>query len=836
MKIAHVSETADGIVVQDLKEHLGHVAELCSGYMEYIGCSAMGYLVGILHDAGKCLPPFQARMEAIRSGRPDPGQKGGHASGGAVFLEKTAGDSGKSGDLAKLFAIQSMCEAVFSHHASLPDNVSPDGEDGYEKRMDCDEEELREIESYLRKEIITEEKLQELLRQAYAEAGELFHKVRKHTRNFREASFYLGCFQKMLLSVLIDADWLDSAMSGGSSMPDFQSVIERECLYRTERQRLFRTFLGNLEQNLQKMNVSQNAIHFWRNYISQCCKEAGNRKGGIYTLSCPTGAGKTLAALRFSLSHCIEQKKDKIFYIIPYMSVIDQTAKSIKKALKTELQTDFDIQTENSILELHSNAEPYKGSECCTDKGAEYGECSQDRSFWAQRMAEPIVLTTMVRFLNTFFAAGTRNLRPAHRFRNAVLLFDEIQTLPVKQVAVFNSLINYLSEVCGCTCVLCTATQPLLGEVSEPVYPVKMAQPPGLAELPEEAVNVFKRVRIQDGRKRGGYSGEELAGFVWDRAKENESVLAVMNTKQSALTVYQEVIRRAEGEFQVYYLSTRLYAAHRKEIIEEIRTALAAGEKIIVVSTQLIEAGIDFDFGCVIRSLAGMDSVVQAAGRCNREGKRETGTVYIVNPGDKLESLAHLKDIGEGARQTDRLLSEFDKAPDNFDYDLLSDKAIRTYFQYYFWNRKNEMVYPIPKVSEYSLYDLLSDNKSLLDSAVKHNAYKIKALNQAFHTAANYYNVIETGGDPVFIRRGRGKEIWEEIQRASEYKEIKQLLKEAQQFVVNVPLYELKKLGESKGVIQWEDKMGMYVLNEMYYDDRTGLSGEIGDTMPQYVF
>ena len=96
--------------------------------------------------------------------------------------------------------------------------------------------------------------------------------------------------------------------------------------------------------------------------------------------------------------------------------------------------------------------------------------------------------------------------------------------------------------------------------------------------------------------------------------------------------------------------------------------------------------------------------------------------------------------------------------------------------------------------------------------------------------------MIETGGDPVFIRRGRGKEIWEEIQRASEYKEIKQLLKEAQQFVVNVPLYELKKLGESKGVIQWEDKMGMYVLNEMYYDDRTGLSGEIGDTMPQYVF
>lgn len=828
MKIAHIVEKSDGMIVQDLKEHLEHVAVLCSGYMNHIGCPAIGYVVGIMHDIGKGSTPFQSRMEAIRSGQPDPGQKGGHASGGAVLLDKIAGNAGESGDLVMMFALQVMCEAIFSHHTSLPDNISPKGKDGYSDRMNCEEEELQEIETYFREEIISRERLQELLQQAYAEAGMLLQKVRERTNNnSKEARFYLGMFQKMLLSALIDADWLDSAVCGGNTLPDFRPVIETELDHSTERKRLFQYFLGNLEKYLRKINSSAYAINAWRSYISESCKEAGNRKGGVYILSCPTGAGKTLAVLRFALTHCVKQDKGQIFYIIPFLSVIDQTVKSIKAALQ---QGEQDMQVEDNILELHSNVEAEKAG------AAEEQDDPPDKSFWAQRMTEPIVLTTMVRFLNTFFAEGTRNLRPAHQFQNAVIIFDEIQTLPIKQIAMFNSLVNFLSEICGCTCVLCTATQPLLGELSEPVYPVKMTQPASLVELPEEAGMAFKRVQVKALLKNGGYSGEDLAGLVWDKALETGSVLVIMNTKQSALRVYNEVIRRAEGNYKVYYLSTRLYAAHRKEIIEEIRTALAAGEKIIVVSTQLIEAGIDFDFSCVIRSLAGMDSVVQAAGRCNREGKREIEMTYIVNPGDRLESLVHLKDIREGARQTDRLLREFDKNREEFDDDLLSEKAMHTFFQYYFWSRKGEMTYQIPNVSEYTLYDLLSDNASLVKSGIKHNGYKSKALNQAFRTAAEHFNVIEAAGNPVFVRRGRGMEIWEEIQRNSDYREIRSLLKEAQQFVVNVPLYELKKLGESKGVVQWEDKMEMYVLNEMYYDDKTGLNGETGDTMPQYVF
>lgn len=704
---------------------------------------------------------------------------------------------------------------------------------------------MQEIEAYLWEEIISREDLNQLLQQAYEEAEALFQKIKGLAEPPKELGFFLGMAEKMLLSALIDADWLDSAISGERKRPDFTDVLKAEADDNEEagdRKQLFGYFLNNLENRLKKMNQSSKPINVWRNYISESCKEAGSRKGGIYTLSCPTGAGKTLAVTRFALTHCIRQNKERIFYIIPYLSIIDQTAKSIRTALGRESLEEWgapDKLVENNILELHSQSENRKGKDGAEKQSGEKTEISSDGDFWAQRMAEPIVLTTMVRFLNTFFAQGTRNLRPAHQFQNAVLIFDEVQTLPIRQIALFNSLINYLTYICGCTCVLCTATQPLLSETEKPVFPVRLAEPAALAKLPLEAVGIFKRVQVEVKWKKGGYTREELADFIWDRAESSGNVLAILNTKDAALAVYNEVEKKAEGEYRVFYLSTRLYAIHRKSIIEEIRRALAGGEKIIVVSTQLIEAGIDFDFSCVVRSLAGMDSIVQAAGRCNREGVRGVEITYIVNLCEDWESLAHLKDIREGAKASERLLEEFERKPESFDNELLSEKAMHTYFRYYFWNRKGEMIYPIPKVSTESLYDLLADNGSLVISARMHKGYEVKALNQAFRTAAEHFNVIEEGGYPVFVPRDRGKEIWEEIQRNAKYRDKeyavkKELLKEAQQFVVNLQRYEIEKLGE--GAIRWEDEMGMYVLNEMYYDEKTGITGEISGNMPFYGF
>lgn len=830
MKIAHVTSTGNGMIVQDLKDHLLHVAVLCREYMRSIGCPSMGYIAGILHDAGKACAAFQDRMQAILEGKPDPGQRGGHAPVGAVLLDKFWGKSDEFDDPYMCYAMQVICEAIFSHHAALPDNVSPQGEDGYLARLQCDKTQLKETEEYFWQEIISREELAGLLQQAYSEVKAFVQKILGYVDGkSQEKGFFLGMTEKILLSALIDADWLDSAINGGRSKSGFTEVLEAEAGDRAKtqsRKLLFEYFLGNLEDKLGRMGQSVNPVNVWRNYISDKCKDAGDREGGIYTLACPAGSGKTLAVTRFALAHCIRQRKGKIFYIIPYLSIIDQTAKSIKAALG---QNDRDELAEDNILELHSQAEGARGKEA--------SEISSDGDFWAQRMTEPIVLTTLVRFLNTFFAQGTRNLRPAHQFENAVLIFDEIQTLPVRQIALFNSLLNYLTVFCGCTCVLCTATQPLLGETQEPVYPVRMAKPAALAELPPEAWAAFKRVQIKVRLKNGGYTREELAGFVWDKAVRNGNALAIFNTKDAALAIYNEVVKKAGGTCKVFYLSTRLYAAHRKGVIEDIRKALGGGEKIIVVSTQLIEAGIDFDFSCVIRSLAGMDSIAQAAGRCNREGQRGQEMTYIVNPCAELEPLAHLRDIKLGARASERLLEEFENHPDDFEKDLLSEKTMLRYFGYYFWERKEEMVYPIPPMG--SIYNLLAYNVDFVKSGRIHNGYKMKPLNQAFRTAAEKFNVIEDEGNPVFVPRDRGKVIWEEIQSNEKhgdvsYEEMKALRKEAQQYIVNLRKYEIEKLG--KRVIRWEEKMGMYVLNEMYYDENTGITGEIGGTMPFYGF
>ncbi|MDE7224521.1 MAG: hypothetical protein K2O34_12185, partial [Acetatifactor sp.] len=205
----------------------------------------------------------------------------------------------------------------------------------------------------------------------------------------------------------------------------------------------------------------------------------------------------------------------------------------------------------------------------------------------------------------------------------------------------------------------------------------------------------------------------------------------------------------------------------------------------------------------------------------------------------ELESLVHLKDIKEGARASERLLGEYEKKPESFDDELLAEKAIHTYFRYYLNNREKEMTYPTPGLSANSLYDLLADNASLVKSGKEHKHYEMKVLNQSFRTAAENFSVIEDGGKSVFVPKGQGKKIWEEIQRSTKskntgYKVIKGLLKEAQQYVVNLQGYEIEKLG--KGVIQWEDEMGMYVLNEMYYNEKTGITGEIGENMPFYGF
>ena len=387
------------------------------------------------------------------------------------------------------------------------------------------------------------------------------------------------------------------------------------------------------------------------------------------------------------------KNKKRIFYIIPYISIIDQNAKVIKNILTN---TGEDKEAMDAILELHS------GMIYETEDDREL----EKKELVSERMDAPLVLTTMVRFLNTFFAGGTRNIRPIHQFADSVILFDEIQNLPLKTVDLFNQMLHFLHKVCGATIVLCTATQPLLNHVPEPVVSLRLSETPELSCCDEEMFFQFSRVRVEDKRIPKGYDEAALADLVQEKAEKAGNALVVMNTIESARHLY-DAINSKNSDFIVYELTTLLCPAHRKALLEEILNKLA-NTPIIVVSTSLIEAGVDFDFHCVLRALAGIDSIFQAAGRCNRHGERKKEPVYIVNPA--FESLRNLEDIRIGAGVTAQILDEFREQPGYFGTEFLSPRVIERFFQLYFaqQGKDKKMFYP---VGNRTLSELLGGNE-----------------------------------------------------------------------------------------------------------------------------
>ncbi len=819
MKIAHITKKESRIYAQDLKQHLIHTALLCSGFLEEFKCPVTGYILGLTHDVGKAGNDFQDYMITIKTEEVCTEKKVNHSSAGAVLLQKYITNRNPIYDAA----IQMLSEVIFSHHSALPDNISKEGKDGYASRLSPDNlAEIPEVEKYFFTEVISKPEFEELLKKSCEELQELISEVRKVSTEFKEFQYTLGLAEKYLLSSLIDADWLDSFWFEEAKGQSYEERLEKEITERRGRKELYSKFSNRLEERLHHFPKEKSALNIWRTEISKQCKEAGSRPGGVYTLACPTGSGKTLSSIRFALEHCIQENKSQIFYIIPFLSIIDQNVESIKKMLR---QTEQDELVENSILELHSAKEGERKI------GGE--EDSDYTDFWARRMTAPIVFTTMTRFLNTFFAKGTKNLRPMHQFQSAVVIFDEIQSLNIRHIAMFNGVINFLANVCNCTCILCTATQPLLGEVEKPAYPIRFQERPQLVTLPKEAWQVFRRTKVIPILKPGnGYNAEQLAELLTEKAEETGNALLIMNTKNAALQVFEEVEKRVDESYEILYLSTRLYPLHRKEVILQIRQLLEERKKVIVVSTQIVEAGVDFDFKCVIRSLAGLDSIVQAAGRCNREGQEASADVYIVNPDKRLEHTERLKDIEAGKETAYRFIMEYEEAPERFENELLSEKAIRQFFQYYFKARKEEMACRIKGVTEYTLYDLLADNQSLLKNGMRHYQYCPRFLNQAFKEASENFTAIEQNGQPVFVSRKGGKILWERFQAVQDLKEYKRLFKQAQQYVINVNDHLLQEIKKEKGVLFWDEKMNMYVVNEMYYHEKKGLSLEVRENIP----
>jgi CRISPR-associated endonuclease/helicase Cas3 len=703
-----------------------------------------------------------------------------------------------------------------SHHSGLIDCVSPDGSNVIQRRIEKNhdfthfEEASENLRPFLESNISP--KLQEIENQLFkkmASAVEI-NESGKNLDSKDTLSFKYGLLIRYLFSCLLDGDRSNTA--------DFESPHEKKI--RNEGKYV------NWDLLLQRLNTrineferkeEKNSVDEIRNQVSHYCLEFSSHEKGIFQLNVPTGGGKTMASLRFALNHASLHQMDRIFYVVPYTSIIDQNADEVRKILEERDQKGNFL--DKVVLEHHSNLTPE--------------EESYRHNLLAQNWDAPIIFTTQVRFLETIFGSGTLYARRMHQLANSVIIFDEIQSLPIRCIQLFNLAVRFLVKSCGCTVVLCTATQPLLDKVS-PIERSLPLQPENkIISNEKELYRALKRVEIIDYRKAGGWDEKETARLAVDQMEESGSVLIVVNTKKAAQSIYLELEQISHST--LYHLSTNMCPEHRLNSLKEIKEKLNdPQESVICVSTQLIEAGVDVDFGCVIRYLAGLDSIAQAAGRCNRNGRREDlGKVFVINPAN--ENLDRLEDIRIGAQITERVWDEYNNAPDSFNNDRAGLQAMSQYYRYYFFERSSEMNYPIDKRSilgqEDNLFDLLSTNEKSCKEYLKNMVGKessIPYFSQAFASAGKCFSVIDQVTRGVVVPYEKeGNELINDLCSSAFLVKPFDLLKKAQHFSVNLYPFEFEEMAKKKAINEIQKGSGVYFLDEQYYHPKFGWSKEI---------
>ncbi len=517
---------------------------------------------------------------------------------------------------------------------------------------------------------------------------------------------------------------------------------------------------------------------------------------------------------------------DRIFYVIPFTSIIDQNADEVKKIL--EDKNNDGKYLDKIVLEHHSNLTPE--------------EETKRQNLLSENWDAPIVFTTQVQLLETLFGSGTRSVRRMHQLTNSIIIFDEVQTIPVRCVYMFNIALRFLVNNCSATIVLCTATQPLLDKIEPIQRSLSITQEQKIIRNEKELFRKLKRVEVFDKRREiGGWAVDEVANLAKQELKETGSVLIVVNKKESARSLYQKLSE--EEPTKAFHLSTNMCPAHRLNVLRTVKERLEKKRLVICISTQLIEAGVDIDFGTVIRYMAGLDSIAQAAGRCNRNGKREKyGRIYIVNPQD--ENLDSLKDIKTGAECAERFLRDYDRSPDDFENDRIGLKAMEQFYTYYFYNRKGQMDYPITSNCKEigrddNLFNLLSLNNFSIQAFQRINKNNLPSipLKQSFQSAAKAFYAIDSFTRGVIVPFGKeGEDIINELCDAEMLEKQYKLLKSAQRYSVNLFPNDFEEMEKKKAIREVQKDSGIYYIDYQYYSNEFGWSKEIVTEMKNLTF
>lgn len=593
---AHSTESPDKLGWQPLAEHLQGVARLAEEFSAIFKAGDWGRVAGLLHDAGKATEGFQRRLE----GNP---QRVDHSTFGAQLAKVNTGRLGLL-----------LSYAIAGHHGGLPNGGAQEGELHHRLRhgkvpADVSLLPIADIKQ------------------------ELFPPFRL---NPEHAGFSLAFFTRMVFSSLVDADFLDTE---GFLSP--QNRAERSAADLVQ----IPTLKAKLDAHLAGLaaRAEPTKVNLLRQETLAQCRAKAPLPPQIFSLTVPTGGGKTLSSLAFGLDHAVANTLQRVIYAIPFTSIIEQNAKVFQDILGRE-----------QVLEHHCN---YKEKD-----DPEEAAYNRRRGLAAENWDAPLVVTTNVQFFESLFSNKPSRCRKLHNIANSVIILDEAQAIPTEYLEPCLAALRELVQHYGCTVVLCTATQPALDDKSN----LRTALPEihEIIAAPQQLYNELRRTQVHF---IGKLTDAELA----ERLSVEKQVLCIVPTKPQARALF-ELLQSQEG---VYHLSTNMYPEHRRRILGEIRDQLKAEKVCRVISTSLVEAGVDLDFPVVYRAMAGLDSIAQAAGRCNREGRMNAfgklGQVYIYEP-EKSPRMPWLKRCQSRAAETLRSLPEADP---------LGLVAMRRYFE-----------------------------------------------------------------------------------------------------------------------------------------------------------
>jgi len=581
-----------------LSQHLKDVARKAAGFAAVFGAAKEAEMAALLHDLGKYGDLFQKRLEGKARGID-------HWSPGAWVALMNYKEKG----IAAALAVQ-------GHHIGLqradrdalgelnPDKLQANhplglkpSEAKYENLLQCckaDGLDLPLAES--------------LPKSIYEGLGT------KHP-----AASMLDI--RMLYSALVDADYLETEahFEGG---PDGRKRYRQEGpVLDAERTLLcLRTYLDRLASESKAATY----VNQLRADLLNACSDAASKPQGIFTLTSPTGTGKTFSMLAFALAHAAHHGLRRVVAVIPYLTIIEQTVDEYRKALADIVGPE---EVDHYILEHHSLA---------GIRGSKDGAADQDMEDEPQRRARllvenwdaPIVVTTSVQLLESLFSNRPATCRKLHRLASSVILFDEVQTLPLSVIIPTLATLSRLAERYRTTLVFATATQPAFGHLDSHVkkYAPTGWQPAEIVPKERELFKRAKRTEVEWPDLERPTPWTEIAKWLVER----DQALCVVNLKKHALRLFQEL--REKGVEGCFHLSTSMCPAHRKAVLEEIHRRLVKGEPCRLVSTQCVEAGVDLDFPIVYRALGPLDAIAQAAGRCNRHGSLRMATVRVFLP------------------------------------------------------------------------------------------------------------------------------------------------------------------------------------------------------------